>query len=154
MKTVSTYALAFLIIGAEALGAEIRENEYVRVEAALSKQTVMPGDKIDLQVNFKPAEGIHITADPEVKIGVRPSRFVWLRGKHSQVLDSSSGYLSIEEPVIQPIRISPAASPGKHTLHADVTYYFCSDEARWCRKFVQTVELHLTLKDGRLKPSR
>ena len=154
MKTMSTYALALSIIGAEALGAETKRNEYVRVEAALSKQTVMPGDKIDLQVTFKPAEGIHITADPEVRIGVRPRTLVRLQGKHSQVVDSSSGYLSSEEPLTQPIRISSAAAPGKHRLHADVTYYFCSDEAGWCRKFVQTVELHVTLKDGRSKPSR
>ena len=35
MKTMSTYALALSIIGAEALGAEAKQNEYVRVEATL-----------------------------------------------------------------------------------------------------------------------
>ncbi len=154
MNSALAMVFALSIIGSEAPGAETKQNEYVRVEAALSKQTVMPGDKIDLEVMFKPVEGIHVTADPATKISVRPSTVAQLRGKQSQAVDSSTGYLFTEEPVKQPIRISSAASPGKHLLNAEVTYYFCSDEAGWCRKFVQTVELQLILKDGRSNPSK
>ncbi len=154
MKPALTMILALSLIGSEASGAGTKQNEYVRVEIALPKQPVMPGDNVDLLVTFKPIEGIHITGDPAVKISVSPSTVVKLRGKQSQVVDSSTGYLSTKEPVKQQISLSSTASPGKHLLNADVTYYFCSDEAGWCRKFVQTVELQLILKGGRSTPSR
>ena len=154
MIAALTMVLSLLIIESEASGAETKQNEYVHVEVALSKQIVMPGDKIDLRVIFTPAEGIHVTADPAVTISVSPSALVQLRGKHTQTVDSSSGYLSAGAPVIQPIRISSSASPGKHLLNAGIIYYFCSDEAGWCRKFVQTVKLELILESRRTKPSK
>jgi hypothetical protein len=146
--------LALSIIGSEAPGADTKQNEYVRIDVDLSKQTAMPGDKIDLRVTFTPVEGIHVTADPEATISVSPAKLAKLLGKLTQIVDSSSGYLSTEEPVIQPIRISSTAPPGKHLLNADITYYFCSDEAGWCRKFVQAVELELVLEARRLNPSK
>ena len=154
MKTAFALTFSLSLLGSVSQAGETTQNEHVRVEVSLSKPSAMPGDKLELAVRFKPADGIHITSDPPLAIHVTPSNMVQLLGKWSQIVDSTTGYLATEEPVKQPMRIPSTTTPGQHLLTATITYYFCSDEAGWCRKFVETLQLPLTVQASQTKPAR
>lgn len=50
-------------------------------------------------------------------------------------------YRDPEEPLRFPVAVAPGAPSGLHLLSAQITFFYCSREAGWCRKGKQKVEL-------------
>lgn len=50
-------------------------------------------------------------------------------------------YLDPVLPVTFPVKLGAGAASGEHTVKANVTYFYCSKSAGWCRKGTADVDV-------------
>ena len=141
LRCFRSLILVSCISGVLYAGDDTEANKFVRVHAEITQSTLQQGQQGELSILFTPIDGIHITSDPAMKIDIDSKGPFRPQGKPREAVDSSTGYLSSDEPVMQVFNVSPRAPTGQQRLKANITYYFCSDDEGWCRKFVQTIDL-------------
>lgn len=139
-------SLIVLVTWLAPAGDRSEPNKFVRVDLELSESILHPGQLGELKVHFSPVAGIHITSDPQMRISLDPKSPFRLNGAIKQSIDSSTSYLSTGEPVIQVFNVPPKTQTGRRFLKGTLTYYFCSDEEGWCRKFVQPFDFPLSIE--------
>jgi hypothetical protein len=144
MATILIIAVLFLA-GVPSAGVKEQKNRYVRVEVTFDRETHAPGGTGSFVISFRPADGIHINGEPPAHIVLEDTVLLLLADDVEQDVDEETEYIDERVPVRQGFSVSDKAPPGMHTLGGSVVYYYCSDEEGWCRKFIQPLEITLTV---------
>lgn len=95
----------------------------------------------DYVVNEQPAP--RLTLDPEQRI-LEDRQPLPPSGPPAD--PEAAGYRDPDEPVRFPVAVLPGAAPGLHRLSAQVTFFYCSKSAGWCRKGKENVDVAVRLK--------
>lgn len=142
----------FLLISAVAVTGESAEpvassqNPSVITTVTIPNQPLARGQTGEIVIVLLPADGIHINAEPPVRVSLDSAATVSLVGEPQQILDETTGYLDADAEVKQRFRVTKNAAAGTHRLKATITYFYCSDSEGWCKPFRHRVELPLLVK--------
>jgi hypothetical protein len=138
------FVVAVLSLPLLAVAGDASSNEYVQLDARLSRAALSPGAHAKIVFTLRPAEGIHINAEPPPSFALDSPSVATLLGVPSMERDTK-GYLATGTPLRQSFIIAPKAPPGPSRLRGELVYYYCSDARGWCMRYRQPVVLTLTI---------
>jgi hypothetical protein len=106
-------------------------------------QVVVSGVEGKLRMDLMVKEGFKVAKRPAPKLVVKPStQFEVVVGGFSESVSSKdSDYFGGFNPL--ELRIAPAKTtqPGKYSLEAKLTYFYCSEQDKYCSRSVETLSI-------------
>jgi len=125
-----------LLIGGQTGPARILQPRY-------SQQAVASGVEGKLQIELKVKEGFKVAKRPAPKLQINPTtQFdVVVGGFSESVASKDAEYFGVFRPL--ELRIVPAKTiqAGKHVLEAKLTYFYCSEQDKYCSRSVEALTI-------------
>lgn len=134
-------ALVFALSSTLSLAASGRE--HVGLAAGVEQ---VRGGEADVVVSFMPLDGaIRVNAEPAPRLALDPEQPALAESSRAAPPLPRAGfpngrYLDTRAGVRFPVRLARGAARGRHTVHARVTYFYCSQTEGWCRRAQDDVE--------------
>jgi hypothetical protein len=147
MRRFAPIILTLILAVFSASAQEPSEESHVRLQATLASSSLNPGDSTEILLKFAPADDIHLTAEPSVKIELDSSSVLRKTGGLRAEVDRRSGYVRTSHPLRQRVVLSRGIPPGTYPVQAKVTYFYCSGSEGWCRKQVQALKLEVSARN-------
>lgn len=135
------FFLGFLVIFTPIFSEE--ENEYVKTFISLDTKEIKAGGNGNINISFKPENGIYINIEPEVEVTL-DNKFavidtiITLSGKNKD-------YLDLKKPVKANFKISNNLKEGTYQLKGSLIYFYCSEKEGWCSRYKQPFNLNLKI---------
>jgi len=115
-------------------------NEYIKISVKVDKDSLKAGGQGKLLFTIKPNVGFHVNVEPPIALELADSKnFILLNKKFVpdstiKAITTKDGYkiFNPEAPVVFAFKVAKSLKPGKYTLQAKLTYYYCSDAEGWC----------------------
>ena len=125
-----------LLIGGQTGPARILQPRY-------SQQAVASGVEGKLQIELAVKEGFKVAKRPAPKLQINPTtQFdVVVGGFSESVASKDAEYFGGFRPL--ELRIVPAKTTqaGKHVLEAKLTYFYCSEQDKYCSRSVEALTI-------------
>ena len=119
-------------------------NQYVQAVVSMKQKTLKPGASGELIITLKPKPGIHVNLEPPIDVKLDSSAGV-ASVRTLDIPKSHSKYLDPRKPLRQRFTLANNLKPGPLVLTGVLTYFYCSDSARWCSRFKQPIEVKVTI---------
>jgi len=128
-------------------------NEYIQISVKFEKDSLNAGAQGRLLFSLKPKTGFHVNVEPPISLDLAGNKnFALLTKKFTpdstiKQLTSKDGYkiFNPSSPVVFDFKIAKSTKPGKHTLQAKLTYYYCSDAEGWCSVATESFPVTITV---------
>jgi hypothetical protein len=123
------------------LNSGFDSQRYVTVKVERTSIQVESGKPFFIFVKIRPADGIHVNAQPPVSVKSLDSQTTL----NIKAIPSSGDYLNPSKPIEIEGRVSGVGA-GPHKISFIVDYTYCSEKDRWCRMGKDTVFVTIRLK--------
>lgn len=132
-------------------------NEYIQITVKLEKDSLKSGAQGRLLFTLKPRNGFHVNVEPPISLELADTKnFILLTKKFIpdstvKPITSKDGYKIFNPlaPVQFDFKIAKSMKPGKHTMQAKLTYYYCSDAKGWCSFTTESFPVAITIVSPR-----
>ncbi len=127
-------------VGNDTIESKSRINEYIQISVKVEKDSLKAGAQGRLLFSLKPKTGFHVNVEPPISLDLADNKnFSLLTQKFTpdstiKPLTTKDGYkiFNPSSPVFFDFKIAKSAKPGKYSVQAKLTYYYCSDAEGWC----------------------
>ena len=113
------------------------------LQTRYSQQTVVSGVEGKLRIELAVKEGFKVAKRPAPILLIKPAtQFEVVVGGFSESVSSKdSDYFGGFKPL--ELRIAPAktAQAGRYSLEAKLTYFYCSEQEKYCSRSVETLAI-------------
>jgi hypothetical protein len=108
-----------------------------------SRQTLAPGVEGRLQVELTVKDGFKVAKRPAPKLQIKmASQFnVFVGGFEESVASKDDQYFGGFKPLELKIAPAKATQPGKYSLEAKLTYFYCSEQEKYCSRSVESLAI-------------
>jgi hypothetical protein len=114
----------------------------VKITAKAAKDTLRAGKEGRLLFQMQPNAGLHVNVVPAITLELLDAKnFTVLSKKFApdstnKTVTTKEGYEILDpshpQPVAFTVKVAKNTKPGKYSLKAKLTYYYCSDAEGWC----------------------
>ncbi len=140
-----TYILitAMLFFAAPGKKTLLTGNSHVTVTMQLLSAPSLSGTGT-LAFTFDPADGIHVNTNPPFELRLdKQSPFTVVGTPVFEKTDKE--YLDIATPLTFSLAPKQGTAAGTYSVKGKLNYFFCSDAEGWCNRFVQPIDLTVTV---------
>lgn len=128
-------------------------NEYIQISVKVEKDSLKAGAQGRLLFSLKPKTGFHVNIEPPISLDLADNKsFSLLAQKFTpdstiKQLTTKDGYkiFNPSSPVVFDFKIAKSAKPGKYSVQAKLTYYYCSDAEGWCSFTTEAFPVTITI---------
>lgn len=132
-------------------------NEYIQISVKVEKDGLKAGGQGRLLFTIKPKAGFHVNLEPPITLALAEEKNFTLLAKKFipdstiQEITTKDGYkiFNPAAPVAFGFKAAKSLKPGKHTLQANLTYYYCSDAEGWCSFTTEAFPVTVTIIPSR-----
>jgi hypothetical protein len=140
--------LAALLLLSVAAPPPVSGREHVGLSAAFEHSG--SGPEGDVVIRFMPLDApVQVNAEPAARLTLDlGQRLLHESSRPAPPVPRqpfpNARYVDTRVGVRFPVRLAPGTR-GRHTLHASLTYFYCSTTEGWCRRAQDDVEIELNL---------
>lgn len=128
-------------------------NEYIRVSVKVAKDSLTTGEEGKLLFTITPKAGFHVNVEPPLSVELSdPKRFpvlnkTFVPDSTVKLATTKEGYKIFKSgaTVGFAFRVAKRVKPGKYSMEAALTYYYCSDSAGWCSFTTENFAVSITV---------
>jgi hypothetical protein len=121
------------------------ENKYVSCDIVLKQKAIKIGATGDLLISLTPKKGIHINLIPPIDIKFENTKMFTSIEKLNIPQNENTTYVDISRPIKQSFTLAKKLKPGTIAMKGTLSYFYCSDAEGWCSKFIQPIDLKITV---------
>jgi hypothetical protein len=127
--------------------------EPAKIHAMVAPEAVAPGGVVAVTVEIVPAAGIKVNRYPKIKLQVAPIENLVGASEAAIGNDSApkagqmeANYFKTVDPILLEMKVSEAAKPGRHTIPAKLSYFYCVAASGFCAPAKASVEIPVTVR--------
>ena len=132
-------------------------NEFIQISVRAEKDSLKAGGQGKLLFTITPKAGFHVNLEPPISLALAEEKNFTLLAKKFipdstiKEITTKDGYkiFNPKAPVAFNFKVAKSLKPGKHTLQAKLTYYYCSDAEGWCSFTTETFPITITIIPSR-----
>jgi hypothetical protein len=136
------YAFLFLLVFSLSILPFAEEEDFLKIEASLSPESLSGGGKGKVILKIKVDEGVRVNPNPSFSIEFAPCEALVFGKKVYTPADlgieiseeMGEEYLKLDEPFEISFEVNSDVKKGEYLLEGKVSYFICSKEEGWCLK--------------------
>jgi hypothetical protein len=149
----AVFLVAVALFTSKAVANGKPANEFIQISVKAEKDSLKTGGEGRLLFTITPKAGFHVNLEPPISLALAEEKNFTLLTKKF-IPDSSIKQITTKDgykifnpaaPVAFGFKVAKSLKPGRHTLQAKLTYYYCSDAEGWCSFTTETFPVTITI---------